>query len=371
MIFSKRFVEMLKKYDFSFMGVTTAIFIIGIINLYSATHLSDKVRLQNIYQLQIGWFLLSMFVAFIISLINAKNFVRYAYPIFFFNTFLLLLVLILGKIGMGAQRWLVIGPIRVQPSELMKVSLVLGLARWFKQNCAEGETGLKELVIPTILTIIPTVLIVLEPDLGTGLILMLIFLVIAFYRKLRWKTIAIISLVAVIGGSVMYQFGLKEYQKKRIITFLNPQADAKGSGYNAIQSKIAIGSGQFFGKGFTNSSQVALNYLPENHTDFVFSIFNEEHGFFGSLVLIALYGLLFFRFLSLAKSVNTMFESIVLIGLVSIFFWHTFVNMGMVMGLMPIVGLPLPYMSYGGSSLLTFGICIGIATSISNSKNIF
>lgn len=368
---NKKIIELFKKYDFSFIGITTAIFVIGIINLYSATHSSDKIRLQNIYQVQLGWFLLSTFVAFIVSLINSKNFLRYAYPIFGFNVFLLLLVLILGKIGMGAQRWLVIGPIRIQPSELMKVSLVLGLARWFRFNCVEGEIGLKELIVPTLITAIPTILIILEPDLGTGLILLLIFLVIAFYRKLRWKTIGIISMVALLSGTAMYNFGLKEYQKKRIITFLNPQADARGSGYNAIQSKIAIGSGQFFGKGFTKSSQVSLNYLPENHTDFVFSIFNEEHGFFGSLVLISLFGLLFYRFLSMAKSVNSMFEAIMMIGLASIFFWHTFVNMGMVMGLMPIVGLPLPYMSYGGSSLLTFGICIGVATSISNSKNLF
>lgn len=368
---NKKLLELLKKYDFSFIGISTAIFIIGIINLYSATHSSEKARLINIYQVQIGWFFLSMTIAFVISLVNSKNYFRYAYALFGFNVFLLLLVLILGKIGMGAQRWLVLGPIRIQPSELMKVTLVLGLARWFRQNCAEGETGLRSLIIPGVLAFIPAILIILEPDLGTGLILLLIFFVIAFYRKLSWRTIGIISLVGAISGTAMYQFGLKEYQKKRIIAFLNPQADAKGSGYNAIQSKIAIGSGQFFGKGFQQSSQVSLNYLPENHTDFVFSIFNEEHGFFGSLVLLALYGLLFFRFLIMAKSVNSMFEAIVMIGLVSIFFWHTFINMGMVMGILPIVGLPLPYMSYGGSSLLTFGICIGIATSISNSKNIF
>jgi rod shape determining protein RodA len=368
---SKKVIEALKKYDFSFIGISAAIFIIGIINLYSATHSSDKIRLQTIYQVQLGIFLFSIFVAFVISLLNSKNFLRYAYPIFAFNVFLLLLVLVLGKIGMGAQRWLVLGPIRIQPSELMKVSLVLALARWFRYNCVEGQIGLKELIVPILITAIPTVLIILQPDLGTGLILLLIFFVIAFYRKLKWKTIGIITLAALMSGAAMYNFGLKEYQKKRIITFINPQADARGSGYNAIQSKIAIGSGQFFGKGFKKSSQVSLNYLPENHTDFVFSIFNEEHGFFGSLVLISLYGLLFFRFLSMAKSVNSMFESILMIGLASIFFWHTFVNMGMVMGLMPIVGLPLPYMSYGGSSLLTFGICIGIATSVSNSKNIF
>ena len=169
----------------------------------------------------------------------------------------------------------------------------------------------------------------------------------------------------------MYKYGLRDYQRKRIITFLDPTSDPKGAGYNAIQSKIAIGSGQIIGKGFKKSSQASLNYLPENHTDFVFSIYNEEHGFFGSLLLLALYLLLFFRFISLSTSVTKLYESILAIGLMSIFFWHTFINMSMVMGLMPIVGLPLPLMSYGGSSLLTFGICCGLATSISNYRTLF
>jgi rod shape determining protein RodA len=155
------------------------------------------------------------------------------------------------------------------------------------------------------------------------------------------------------------------------LTFIDPTADARGSGYNAIQSRIAIGSGRFFGKGFKNSSQASLNYLPENHTDFAFSIFNEEHGFFGSLLLISLYVVLLFRFIWLATSVNKFYDAIVSVGILSIFFWHIIVNMSMVMGLMPVVGLPLPLVSYGGSSLLTFAISIGIVTSISNSRNIF
>lgn len=182
---------------------------------------------------------------------------------------------------------------------------------------------------------------------------------------------AIIGVIAILSGSLMYKFGLKEYQRRRIHTFVDPQADAKGSGYNAIQSEIAIGSGQLFGKGFMKSSQASLNYLPENKTDFVFSIFNEEHGLFGSIFLIILYIILFYRFIWLAQSVLKVYDSIVSIGIMSVFFWHTFINMGMVTGLLPIVGLPLPLMSYGGSSLLTFGVCLGVATSISNSRTIF
>ena len=169
----------------------------------------------------------------------------------------------------------------------------------------------------------------------------------------------------------MYQYGLKDYQKRRITAFLNPDEDARGSGYNAIQSKISIGSGKFWGKGWMKSSQASLNYLPENHTDFIFSIYNEEMGFVGSLFLISLYSILLYRLLWLASKVPRIFDSIVVVGIMSLFFWHIFINMGMVMGLIPIVGLPLPFMSYGGSGLMTFGICNGLATSISNSRNLF
>lgn len=363
--------EALKKYDFSFFGICAAIFLMGVVNLYSATHASVSSHMANLYKVQIGWYFVSLLIGVIISFIQPKNFFRFSWLIYGVNIFLLVLVLILGHKGMGAQRWLIIGPIRIQPSEFMKLSSILVLARWYAKKDPDKELGFKQLIIPFLIAFIPTLLIVVEPDLGTGLLILLIFLVISFYRKLKWKTIAILAIIGVISGGIMYQFGLKDYQKRRIVTFLNPAADAKGSGYNAIQSKIAIGSGKVIGKGFRKSSQASLNYLPENHTDFVFSIFNEEHGFVGSLFLISLFIVLFYRFIWLAQSVPRIYESIVIIGIMSIFFWHTFINMGMVAGLMPIVGLPLPLMSYGGSSLMTFGICCGVATSISNSRNLF
>ncbi len=362
----------LKRYDYSFMVGMMAIFLIGVLNLYSATHNHSSMRMQNLYQSQMMWFGVATLVGLIISLtISSKNMLRYSYLIYALNLFLLVLVLILGKKGMGAQRWLVFGGVRFQPSETMKIALVLCLSRFFTHHYSDVAIGLKELIIPGILTMLPAGLIMLQPDLGTGLLLVLIFCVIAFYKMLKFKTILILGVLATISGLLMYNFGLKTYQKKRIEIFLNPGADAKGSGYNSIQSKIAIGSGQLGGKGYLKSSQASLNFLPENHTDFVFSIYNEEHGFFGSILLIALYIILFMRHLWLSQNALLFYESILVIGLMSIFFWHTFINMCMVMGLMPVVGLPLPFMSYGGSSLLTFGICIGLVTSVSNSRNIF
>lgn len=348
-----------------------AIFVIGILNLYSATHAHTQASMQELYKSQLIWFGLGIGVAFFVSLISPKTFFRVSYWVYLVNVFLLILVLVLGKKGMGAQRWLVMGPVRLQPSELMKIALALTLARFFARNSPEKDLDLKGLIMPSLIAFIPALLIILQPDLGTGLLLILILLVVAFYKRLKWKTMGIIVLIGIVAGGLMYNFGLKEYQKKRILTFIDPQADAKGSGYNAIQSQIAIGSGRLLGKGFKNSSQASLNYLPENHTDFVFSIYNEEHGFFGSLVLITLYIILLMRFIWLSTSVLRFYDSVLAIGIMSIFFWHTFINMAMVMGLMPIVGLPLPLMSYGGSSMLTFGICIGMATSLSNSRNLF
>lgn len=365
------FIDFLKRYDFTFFGITIAIFIMGVFNLYSATHASRSEVMAGLFKVQTGWFLLSLVVGFVVSFISPKSYFRYSYFFYFVSVVLLVLVLVLGHKGMGAQRWILLGPVRLQPSEITKIAVILVLGRWFCRSSPDKELGFKELIIPALITFVPVILIVAEPDLGTGLLVLLIFLVMSFYRRLKWKTIGILAILALVSGGVMYKFGLKEYQRKRIITFLNPGADARGSGYNAIQSKIAIGSGKFLGKGFLKSSQASLNYLPENHTDFVFSIFNEEHGFIGSLILISLYLILFFRFLWLAQSVPRMFDSIVAVGIMSLFFWHTFINMGMVMGLMPIVGLPLPLMSYGGSSLVTFGICTGLATSLSNARNLF
>ncbi len=344
---------------------------VGVLNLYSATHSQSHEGLDNLWKSQIAWYFIASAVAIGISFLNPKTFERFAYVGYIGTLFLVFLVLLMGKVGMGAQRWLVLGPIRMQPSEFMKMGLVLAMARFFTKVNPERPLGFKELIIPGIIVMVPAVMVIVQPDLGTGMLLLFIFCMMIFYKRLRWKTIVTLGLVGMISGVVMYNYGLKEYQRKRIHTFIDPYEDAKGSGYNAIQSEIAIGSGRLFGKGFKNSSQASLNYLPENHTDFVFAIFNEEHGFFGSVFLIILYLVFFMRLVWLASSVQRFFDSVLIVGIMSIFFWHTFINMAMVSGLLPIVGIPLPLMSYGGSSMLTFGVGVGMATSISNSRNFF
>lgn len=365
------FKEILKRYDYSFFGICTAIFIIGILNLYSATHSQGVGPEEGIYKTQLIWFFLSWVIGIIVSFIQPKNYFRLAYPGYLLSVVFLIMVLVVGHSALGGQRWIGFGPLKFQPSELTKIAMVLVLARWYSKASPDQEIGFRELIIPFIITFIPALMVIIQPDLGTGMLVLSIFFIITFYRKLKWKTIGFIAVFGVLCATVMYNFGLREYQKKRITTFIDPEFDAKGSGYNAIQSKIAIGSGQFFGKGFRRSSQGALNYLPENHTDFIFAIFNEEHGFVGSVFLLALYLALFYRLLWLASNVNKIFDSIVVIGVLAIFFCHTIINMSMVAGLLPIVGVPLPLMSYGGSNLLTFGICCGVVTSISNARNLF
>ena len=368
---SQRLLEFFKRYDFSFIGSMSAIFLVGILNLYSATHSQSHEGLDSLYKSQLVWFFISVTVAIGISFFNPKTFERFSYVGYVITLFLVFLVMLMGKVGMGAQRWLVIGPIRMQPSEFMKLGLVLGMARFFTRVNPEKELGFKDLIIPGIIVMVPAVMVILQPDLGTGMLLLFIFSMMIFYKRLKWKTIATLGIIAFVSGILMYNFGLREYQRKRIHTFIDPYQDAKGSGYNAIQSEIAIGSGRLFGKGFKNSSQASLNYLPENHTDFVFAIFNEEHGFFGSVFLIILYLVFFMRMIWLATSVQRFYDSVLVIGIMSIFFWHAFINMAMVSGLLPIVGIPLPLMSYGGSSMLTFGVGVGMATSVSNSRNFF
>ena len=363
------FLKGIKKYDFSFFIISFLIFSIGILNLYSATHTST--HMAGLYKMQLLWYVLSLFAGLGVSFFRPKDFFQSAWVFYFFVLFLLVVVLLLGQEGMGAKRWLVFGSLRIQPSEIMKVALILVLARWIARRIPDQELGVKELVVPMAITIVPIVLIAMGPDLGTALVLLLMFSVVIFYKKIKWKTAGIFVLAGLVSGPLMYHFKLKEYQKKRIMTFLNPGQDSQGSGYNAIQSKIAIGSGQLVGKGLMKSSQASLQYLPENHTDFIFSIFSEEHGFLGALLIITLYAVLLMRFLWLADSVPRVFDATVLVGLMSMFFWHIFINMSMVTGMMPIVGLPLPYMSYGGSSLLAFNLCCGMATSISNSRNLF
>jgi rod shape determining protein RodA len=280
-------------------------------------------------------------------------------------------VLVAGKSSLGAKRWIGFGSLRIQPSEFMKLSLVIGLAKYFENDRTVGGYGLKELLLPTLLVAIPAGLIMLQPDLGTALIILATFSTMMLFMKVEKKTlIGIIACIAIIVPAA-YQFALQPYQKQRIVSFVDPMSDPKGAGYNSIQSMIAVGSGQLTGKGWKKGTQSQLNFLPEHHTDFIFSGFSEEWGFFGGAVLVALYLVFMMNGLSIAYQSHDKFGVLLAIGIMTIFFWHIFINMGMVMGLLPIVGVPLPFMSYGGSSLITSIVSVAILTNIANKKFMF
>lgn len=265
---------------------------------------------------------------------------------------LLVIVELFGLIGMGAQRWIGVGAFNIQPSELMKLGIILALAKYFHTATLEGARHYLLLVLPIVLTLLPVGLILKQPNLGTATIVAFIAFSMCFMAGIRWYYFAAAIGSVAAAVPIAYQF-LHDYQKRRVMTFLDPDADPLGAGYNIIQSKIAIGSGGFLGKGLLHGSQGQLDFLPEKQTDFIFTMLAEELGFIGALALLVMYGLLLGFSLLLASRCRHMFGKLIAAGVAALFFIHIFINMGMVMGLLPVVGVPLPFLSYGGSFLLT------------------
>lgn len=363
--------EQFKKFDWSLILITIAIFSIGIINLYSATFNETLGRGMTYYKSQLIWFGIGSVIGTVILFFHYHLISRFAYLIYFGNVVLLGLVLVAGKSSLGGQRWIGFGPIHIQPSEFMKIAAVIAMAKYFENDRTSGPYRIRDLWLPALMIVIPAALIILQPDLGTAMIIILTFVSLMLFMRIDRRTLTILAVIGIVSAPVVYKFGLKDYQRKRILTFVNPMADPKGSGYNSIQSMIAIGSGKFVGKGFKKGTQSQLNFLPEHHTDFIFAVFSEEHGFLGALVLLALYSIFFLTSLNIAYVSHDKFGTILSLGIIMIFFWHVVINIGMVCGILPIVGVPLPFMSYGGSSLITSLMGIAILTNISNKRFMF
>lgn len=280
---------------------------------------------------------------------------------------LLVGVLFFGKVVGGSRRWISLGFMTMQPSELMKIALIIILASVYATSITEEGLGFSKLIKPAVICLIPFMLIVKQPDLGTGLLLLLIAGSMTMFIKLERRVFFALMSLGVAAVPLLW-FALKDYQKSRILTFLNPDRDPLGSGYHIIQSKIAIGSGMVYGKGFLKGTQNALSFLPEQHTDFIVSVLAEEWGFAGCSFLLLLYFLLLFWGLNIAYTCRSMFGSILAFGITAMIFWQIFINIGMVMGLMPVVGVPLPLISYGGSSVITNMVGLGILMNISMRK---
>lgn len=298
-------------------------------------------------------------LAAMLVLMPSSQLMRLSYAIYAGCVVLLIIVETLGVLGGGAQRWIAIGGFTLQPSELAKIGVVLALARYFHGVNMEGRSHLPLLVMPGVLVGIPAALVLMQPNLGTATIICLIAYAMCFMAGIRWYYFAATITGALVSVPVVYQF-LHPYQQQRVMTFLNPEADPLGSGYNIIQSKIAIGSGGFWGKGLVHGSQGQLDFLPEKQTDFIFTMLGEELGFFGALVLLVLYGCVLSFAMLLAVRCRHMFGRMIAAGIATMLFVHIFINMAMVMGMVPVVGVPLPFLSYGGSFLIAILIACGL-----------
>lgn len=301
--------------------------------------------------------------AFVIMLVLATMPMRilldYAYIIYFLCVMFLIVVDVMGHIGMGAQRWLKLGGLNLQPSEFMKLAVILALARYFHQLHPEDIQKFPFLIPPILLIVVPAAFILREPNLGTATILVTVSIILCFLAGVQWWYFAGAGIAAVAAAPVLWHF-MHGYQKRRVLTFIDPSTDPLGAGYNILQSMIAIGSGGFFGKGFLQGSQNQLNFLPAKHTDFIFTILAEEFGFLGCIVLLTLYAMLLFSGYTIAVRSRSTFGAMIAIGITALIFMHIIINCGMVMGMLPVVGVPLPLMSYGGSIMVSTVCAIGL-----------
>lgn len=362
----------LKKIDWNFAGVILALNVIGLINLYSATHGHGDIGASRLFIAQIFWLSLGWTIYFIVTLIDYQIFLRMAYVIYALNLIALIAVIFVGKVALGAQRWLDFGFFSYQPSESMKLSVILVLAKVMSQKSFPDGLGMKELAFPLFVLIgVPFFITAEQPDLGTAMMIFIIGSTLLFFLKIKRKILVIVALVLGLGGVGGWFFGLRDYQKDRVYTFLDPNRDPRGKGYNSIQSKIAVGSGKVFGKGFRKGTQSQLEFLPERHTDFIFSVLSEEHGILGSLTTIGLFATLFIFGIRIATQARDKGGALIAVGIMAALFWHQAINIGMVIGLLPIVGIPLPLLSYGGSNMLTTMAALGLVSSVSYRKHMF
>src|SRR4030043_386405 len=356
-------------FDWMLLGLVLILASIGILNLYSIT--ADwTVSGTPVYLKQTFWLLIGLVLMITIAFVEYRFYSDFAYIVYSVALFFLVGVLAYGIITSGAQRWIKIGFINFQPSEFVKISFILALAKFFHRPPGREGYSLKHLTFPFLLLMIPAMLILKQPDLGTTIILVLVFFSILLFVKIRWSSLLAIVIVGASILPLIWRF-LKEYQKKRIITFFHPDLDPLGAGYHLIQSKIAVGSGGIIGKGFLKGTQSKLGFLPEQQTDFIFSALGEEGGLIGSLLVIGLYLAFILWGLRIAVQGKERFSAILAFGVVAMLFWHIFINIGMVLGMMPVVGIPLPLLSYGGAFIVSTLIGVGLLLNVSMRRFLF
>ena len=341
--------------------LVTSIFLIGLISFF-AMYSTDGGQFAYHTKSHILRFFIFFFLFFIISFVSLSFWYNSAILIYLGVLVLLILVKYFGLTSSGSQRWLNLYFINLQPSELMKIGLILFLAKYYHRISSGDVNKLRYMIQPFIALLIPVILVVMQPDLGTSFLIAVGGAIVVWLAGVKMKFFTYLGVLFLFSAPVAISF-LKDYQKSRILTFLDPSRDPLGAGYQITQSKIAIGSGGLFGKGFLNGSQSYLDYLPEKHTDFIFTLFSEEFGFFGSIFILFIYILITWRIVNVGHQVRSSFGKLYCYSFATAFFIYVAVNMGMVLGLIPIVGAPLPIMSYGGSSMLAMMFGLGLVMS--------
>ena len=352
-------------YPLSLVRNVLILMVVGVFFIYSASFRTG----EGFAHRQFLWILVSFVFLFLTILAGYRFFLGMAYPLYLAAIGLLIGVLFLGETRLGAQRWIELGAFSFQPSEFAKMATALALVNFLgSRNPLEGEG---RVILGTGLLVgIPFMLILKQPDLGSAILLIPLLGVLLFLWGIRYRYLIFSFLGALAGSPFLWGF-LKGYQKKRILVFLNPNLDPLGTGYTAIQSRIAVGSGGLFGKGWLHGTQSQLDFIPEHHTDFIFSVMGEELGFMGSVFLLFLYGILFYQIFQVIERTTDVKGKLLASGVLSLLFFQVFINVGMSFGLMPITGITLPFISYGGSSLVVNTIALGLLLSIYKERSIF
>jgi rod shape determining protein RodA len=352
------------RFDWPLFIAATLIAVLGVVNLYSATSVYSGSRAE-LYISQIQWLAIGGAFGGVLLALDYRHLERFGYVLYAFGVFNLILVFVLARDVRGSARWIEFGSFRYQPSEFMKIFLVIALAKYLHDDPrSEGRT-LKDLLLPALLTGAPAALILKQPDLGTATILVLVFLTIAAVTRIRWQSIALFVGSVAPAGYMLYTFGMQGYQKARIDTFINPEADILKSGWHAHHARVAIGDGGLLGTGFGKGTQNQFGFIPDQYTDFPFPVFAEEWGFVGCVVLICLYGFLTVWAIWVASQAKDRFGAVLAVGGAAIIFWHAVINMGMTAGVVPVVGVTLPLFSYGGSSMITMIAAVALVMNVS------
>ena len=346
----------MRNFDWALFGSAGMILVLGLMNLYSATY---GLHISKYFSDQIVWISGGLVIMFLTSLINYHFFNRYAYLLYGFTMILLILVAFIGRSAGGSQRWIHLGFFNVQPSEIVKIAVVVALARYFQDHQEKRTMGTVDLIVPALISIPPFILVLKQPDLGTGLIVLSAAVLMVWFMGIQRRILVVTVILTLISMPIIWKFGLHD---------LDPEKDAAGKGYQVTQAKIAIGSGRFSGKGYLHGTQSKLQFLPKQHTDFVYSNFGEEFGFLGSMALFVLYIVFFLSCFNIAINARDVFGVLLAFGFSATLICQTIINLGMEMGLLPVVGITLPLLSYGGTALIGTFIKLGSMLNINRRK---